>query len=70
LLALVGAAAGLAGAYWATRLLAKLLYGVQPLDVPSFAVGALVLVVAAVVACVVPTRRALAVDPATAIRAE
>jgi putative ABC transport system permease protein len=69
-LALLGAAVGLGGAYWATRLLAKLLYGVQPLDLPSFAVGGAVLVVAAIVACVVPTRRALAVDPILAMRAE
>jgi hypothetical protein len=40
-----------------------MLYGVAPLDVASFATGAIVLVLTAVVACVVPMRRALAVDP-------
>jgi putative ABC transport system permease protein len=69
-LALVGAVVGLVGAYWGTRLLTDMLFGVAALDVASFAIGAAVLVAAAVVACVVPTRRALAVDPITAIRAD
>jgi predicted permease len=69
-LAVGGAAVGLTGAYWSTRLIASSLYGVAPLDVPSFAVGAGVLVATAVIACIVPARRALAVDPMTAIRAE
>jgi len=70
LLAFVGAALGLGGAYWGTRLIAQMLYGVAPLDVASFATGAIVLVLTAVVACVVPMRRALAVDPIRAIRAD
>jgi putative ABC transport system permease protein len=69
-LTLGGAALGLVGAYWATRLLSKLLYGVTTLDAASFSVGAAVLVVVAVAACLVPTRRALAVDPILAIRAD
>lgn len=69
-LAVTGAALGLGGAYWGTRLIVKLLYGVQPLDTASFAIGAIVLIGAALVACVVPTRRAVGVDPITAIRAE
>ena len=69
-LALIGAALGLGGAYWGTRLLTDMLYGVARLDVASFAIGAVVLLAAAVAACVVPTRRALAVDPITAIRAD
>jgi putative ABC transport system permease protein len=69
-LALIGAALGLGGAYAGTRLIAKLLYGVAPLDILSFAAGACVLVLAAVVACIVPARRALAVDPIRAIRAD
>lgn len=69
-LALIGAVVGLGGAYWGTRLLTDMLFGVARLDVASFAIGAVVLIAAAVVACVVPTRRALAVDPITAIRAE
>ncbi|HTI63291.1 MAG TPA: ADOP family duplicated permease, partial [Gemmatimonadaceae bacterium] len=68
--AIVGAAAGLSVAYWGTRLLATMLYGVAPLDLTSFATGALVLTVTAAVACIVPTRRAIAIDPIAAIRAE
>ena len=63
LLATVGAAVGLGGAYWGTRLIERMLYGVAPLDAMSFATGAAVLILTAVAACVVPTRRALAVDP-------
>jgi len=69
-LAMLGAMLGLVGAHWGMRLITNLLYGVTPLDPASFAVGAAVLIGAALMACVVPTRRALAVDPMTAIRAE
>jgi putative ABC transport system permease protein len=70
LLAVVGAVAGLGGATWGTRLLEHQLYGVGRLDLPSFAIGATVLIAGALLACIVPTRRALAVDPMTAIRAD
>jgi hypothetical protein len=69
-LAIVGAAIGLAAATWGTRVIESQLYGVTRLDPVSFAIGAVVLVGAALIACVVPTRRALAVDPMTAIRAD
>ena len=69
-LALVGVVVGLGAAYWGTRLVATMLYGVAPLDAASFATGAMVLIVTAIAACIVPTRRALAVDPIRAIRAE
>jgi predicted permease len=69
-LSLVGAVVGLTGAYWTTRFLSTLLYGVTPIDVVSYASGAAVLIGAALLACVVPARRALAIDPMTAIRAE
>ncbi|HVX40127.1 MAG TPA: ABC transporter permease [Gemmatimonadaceae bacterium] len=69
-LALIGSALGLAGALWGTRLVQSSLYGVTRNDPWSLAAGVIVLALAAVLACVVPTRRALAVDPMTAIRAE
>jgi putative ABC transport system permease protein len=69
-LAALGAVFGLAGAYWATHLLATLLYNVSPLDRVSFGTGAAVLVLTSLIACVAPARRVLAVDPVTAIRAE
>jgi ABC-type antimicrobial peptide transport system permease subunit len=69
-LAIVGAAIGLAGASLLTGVLASQLFDVSARDPLTFILVPVVLVAVAIVACVVPTRRALAVDPATAIRAE
>jgi putative ABC transport system permease protein len=69
-LALAGVIVGSAFAAWGTRLIQTQLHDVDRLDPVSFAVGAVVLIGVALVACIVPTRRALAVDPMTAIRAE
>jgi putative ABC transport system permease protein len=69
-LAIVGALVGLGAATWGTRLIEHQLYGVQRLDPLSFVIGAVMLIGAALLACIVPSRRALAVDPMTAIRAE
>ncbi|HEV8216961.1 MAG TPA: ABC transporter permease [Gemmatimonadaceae bacterium] len=69
-LAISGAVVGLAIARWGTKVIETQLYGVARSDSASFYAAAIVLVVAALVACIVPTRRALAVDPMTAIRAD
>lgn len=69
-LAAAGAAIGMIGATWGTKLIQNQLYGVARSDIASFVTTIVVLVGVAVVACIVPTRRALAVDPMTAIRAE
>jgi putative ABC transport system permease protein len=69
-LAVTGAVIGLVGASWSTKMIENQLHGVTRSDPLSFASGAIVLVLVAIVACVVPTRRALAVDPMTAIRAD
>lgn len=69
-LALVGTAVGLVGAVIATRLIQGLLYGVSPLDPFSFALGAVLLLVISVIACVAPMIRATGVDPVIAVRAE
>jgi len=69
-LALIGIAVGLAGATAATRLIQSSLYGVSQFDPFSFAVGAVVLLAVAVVACVVPMWRATGVDPVIAVRAD
>ena len=67
-LAMIGGVIGLVGSWWTTRIVAKLLYGVTRTDPLSFAVGAAVLLGAALIACRVPARRALRVDPAEALR--
>jgi len=69
-LAISGTAIGLAIAHWGTKVIETQLYGVARSDGASFAAAAIVLVVAALIACIVPARRALAVDPMTAIRAD
>lgn len=69
-LALVGIVLGLTGAVAATRLIESLLYGVSRFDPFSFLTGAVLLLVVAVVACVVPMLRATGVDPAIAVRAD
>jgi putative ABC transport system permease protein len=65
-----GLVVGLFGAWAATRLIAGLLYGVQPHDTATFAVTTLALGSIACLACVVPALKAALVDPATALRAE
>jgi predicted permease len=69
-LAGVGLMLGLAGAFGATRLLRGFLYGVQPLDLMTFAAVVVLLAVVAFVACWLPARRAARVNPMTALRNE
>ena len=69
-LTLTGLAIGAAAAYYVTRLLAGLLFGVQPGDLGTFAVGAVVLFGVALAATYVPARRAARVDPLTAMKAD
>jgi len=69
-LASVGAACGLVAAAGLTRLMGSLLFGVGPADPATFAAVAAGLVGAAVLASYVPARRATAVDPVEALRAE
>jgi putative ABC transport system permease protein len=69
-LAALGIAAGLAAALALARVLGGFLYGVGPRDPLTFAVVALLLVVAALLASYIPARRATAVDPLVALRHE
>ncbi len=69
-LAGLGIALGLAAAVVATRLLARLLFGVGPTDPPTFLATALALAAVAGVASLLPALRALRPDPVDALRAE
>jgi ABC-type antimicrobial peptide transport system permease subunit len=69
-LAVVGLAVGLFGTFALTRSLRALLFGVGPHD-PMTIVGATILLLATtLVACVIPAKRALRVDPSEAFRAD
>jgi hypothetical protein len=66
----VGTVAGLAAAVLGARLIQSFLYGVAPIDPASFAVVPAILLVVALLACLVPARRAMRIDPLVALRAE
>jgi putative ABC transport system permease protein len=65
-----GAAAGLVGSALAARLVQRDLYGIGPLDLPSFGLALTLLLLAALLACLIPARRAAKVDPMVALRCE
>lgn len=69
-MAMVGAAAGLMVAAATARLISGLLIGVRPLDAATFVAVPLILLTVSAVACFVPARRAMSVDPLEALRAE
>jgi ABC-type antimicrobial peptide transport system permease subunit len=68
--ALVGTVGGLAGALYVSRYVRTLLFEVTPLDFWSVALPLGTLIVAAVLAAVLPARRAARVDPVIALRYE
>jgi ABC-type antimicrobial peptide transport system permease subunit len=70
MLGVIGAMFGLVLASWATRVIEGSLFHVSRLDATSFAVGGVLLIAIAVLATLVPMRRAVAVDPVIAIRAD
>ena len=69
-LAIIGLGSGLLIAFGVAQLMAKLLFGVSPVDLVTFAGVTLLLGLVAVVACYIPARRAMKVDPLVALRYE
>ena len=67
---MLGQTAGIAAAIATTRLLSRLLYNVSPVDVKAFINVPALLMLVAMLASYLPTRKAASVDPAVALRAD
>jgi putative ABC transport system permease protein len=65
---LAGVALGLVAAALLTRLMASVLFGVGPTDLPTFVGVPAVMILVAVMACLLPARRAAKVEPAVILR--
>jgi predicted permease len=66
----LGLSIGLACAFAGTRLMSDFLYGLSALDIVTFAGVSLLLALVALLACYIPARRAMKVDPIVALRRE
>ncbi|HKG78591.1 MAG TPA: ABC transporter permease, partial [Pyrinomonadaceae bacterium] len=70
IMTLIGLVIGLIGAIAMSRVLRGMLYGVSPTDPLTFAGVSIVLMAVALLACLIPARRATRVDPIIALRTE
>ena len=66
----VGVVLGVAGAFGVTRLLASQLYGVSVTDPITYGAVAILMTVVTLLACYIPARRAIRIDPLVALRYE
>lgn len=69
-LALTGSSIGVVGALLLSRLMTKLLYGVKPTDPATFVAVSTGLGLVAMLACYIPARRAMRIDPVAALRCD
>ena len=69
-LAVIGAIIGLGGAYWLTRVMESLLFSVSRTDPVTFVAVPLTLIAVAALACYLPARKAMRVDPVMALRSD
>ena len=67
---MVGAAIGVPATWWLSRYVESQLYGVKPMDALAVAIAIVALAIAATIAGLAPTRRAVRVEPITALRYE
>jgi putative ABC transport system permease protein len=68
--ALLGIALGTLGAWWLSRYIVTLLFGIKPFDFLTYATVAVLLLSTALLACLLPGRRAMLTDPAIALRTD
>jgi putative ABC transport system permease protein len=69
-LTIVGVVLGLAAAFALTRLLTSLLFGVTAVDATTFTTISILLLIVSLLACYLPARRAMRIDPLRALRYE
>ncbi len=69
-LALLGSSCGLVAAIALTRMMSSFLYGVRPIDLPTYVAAAAAISGVALLAGYIPARRATRIDPVTALRYE
>jgi putative ABC transport system permease protein len=70
LLTIAGVVLGLVAAFALTRLLSGLLFGIGVVDTTTFTTISILLVIVSLVACYLPARRAMRIDPLRALRYE
>jgi putative ABC transport system permease protein len=70
LLTILGVVVGLGAALALTRLLSGLLFGVEAIDISTFTMISLLLILVSLFACYLPARRAMRIDPLRALRYE